>query len=59
MRTSIILSALAIAATTVPASACSWSKTDAVAMTHVPAVSTPVPVKVAALRDAWLERMVG
>ena len=59
MRTSIILSALAFAAATVPASACSWSKSSTVAMTHVPAVSTPAPVQTAALRDAWLERMVG
>ena len=61
MRTSIILSALAFAAATLPANACSWSKTDAVAMTHMPTISEPVaaPVKVVALRDVWLERMVG
>ena len=58
MRTSIILSALALAAATVPASACSWSKAT-VAQTEVPKISTPAPVQVAVLRDAWLERMVG
>lgn len=59
MRTSIFLSALAVAAATLPANACNWSKTSTVAMTEVPTVSTPAPTEVAALRDVWLERMVG
>ena len=56
---SIILSAFVFAAAAVPASACNWSKTSTVAQTKVPTISTPLPVRVAALRDVWLERMVG
>ena len=61
----IVLSAAALSLSALPAAACSWGKAEMTTAEHVPAVSTPVetvtvPAPVAvALRDVWLERMIG
>ena len=63
----IVLSAAALSLGVLPAAAaCSWGKSQMTMAEHTPAVSTPAksvtvpaaPVEVA-LRDVWLERMVG
>ena len=53
-----VLAAAVLAAAAAPAAACSYSK-SVTAQTAVPTLSAPVPVRVVALRDAWLERLVG
>ena len=61
----IVLSAAALSLGVLPAAACSYGKAQMTMAGHAPAVSTPVetvtvpaPVEVA-LRDVWLERMIG
>ena len=62
----LVLSAAALSLSALPAAAaCSWGKSQMTMAEHTPAISTPVesvtvpaPVEVA-LRDVWLERMIG
>ena len=60
MRINVLLSTAAlVAATAAPAAACSWGEAK-MTVAEVPTVTTtaPAPIEVA-LRDVWLERMVG
>ena len=60
----ILTSAAVLGLAVAPAAAqCSWGKSESTMAEHVPAVSVPtaapaVPTEVA-LRDVWLERMIG
>ena len=60
----VILSSAAILGFAIaPAAACSWGKAEMTMAERAPAVSQPAPMPAApievALRDVWLERMVG
>ena len=60
----IVLSAAALSMSALPAAACSWGKAQMTMAERAPAVSTPVetrtvPAVEVALRDVWLERMIG
>ena len=63
MRLNVLLSSAAIvAATALPAAACGWNKTQMTMAEHkVPATQVQIPAKPyeVALRDVWLERLVG
>lgn len=60
MRINVLLSTAALVAVmAAPAAACSWGEAK-MTVAEVPAVkvTAPAPVELA-LRDVWLERMVG
>lgn len=58
----ILTSAAALGLAVAPAAACSWGKAEMTMADAAPKVSTPMPTLepvTVALRDVWLERMVG
>ena len=59
----ILISTAALGFAIAPAAACSFGKAEMTMAERAPAVSTPAPTPAApievALRDVWLERMIG